>query len=148
MRVLESLAIVVALCAAGCGGGTGGGDDAATAPDASSEAPDAAGGGAPDTGPMDDAGTAMPGTPVLLSATLVVHGTHALSWRLPDSGCDEVVINRNRDGGPYTEATRLTGVATEAQSMAGHASGTYCYTVACVLGGVTSDASNEQCVSQ
>jgi hypothetical protein len=29
MRVLESLAIVVALCAAGCGGGTGGGDDAA-----------------------------------------------------------------------------------------------------------------------
>lgn len=148
MRTLEGLAIVVALCAVGCGGGTGGGDDAAVSPDAASATADASGGGEPDTGPRDDAGAAMPGTPVLLSAMIVTHGTNALAWTLPESGCDQVVISRNLDGGAFSEVARLTGVATEAEDFSGHGSGTFCYTVSCVLGGVTGDPSNEQCVTQ
>jgi hypothetical protein len=155
MRTFEGLAIVVALCALGaggamgCGGAPGGGDDAAGTPDAASATPDAAGGGGdPDTGPRADTGPAMPGTPVLLSAMTVTHGNIALSWRLPDSGCDEVIINRNLDGGAFSEVGRLTGLATETVNFSGHGSGTFCYTMSCVLGGATGDPSNERCVTQ
>jgi len=150
MRTLEGLAILVALCAMGCGGGTAGGEDAAAAPDAAmSTATDTGGGGGgPDAGPRDDAGPGMPGTAVPLRPMIVTHGTNALAWTLPDSGCDMVVINRNRDGGAYAEVSRLTGTATDAEDFSGHGSGTFCYTVSCVIGDVTGDPSNERCVTQ
>lgn len=143
----KSMILVLVLFVSGCGG-TGTVEDAAASPDAASPALDAAGGGDPDTGPRDDAGAAMPGTPVLLSAMIVTHGTNALAWTLPESGCDQVVINRNLGGGAFSEVARLTGVATEAEDFSGHGSGTFCYTVSCVLGGVTGDPSNERCVTQ
>ena len=144
MRAQSSI-VVFSLCFVACGGG-GGGElpDAASASDAArgndaSAAPDSATG---------DVGAAMPGSPVLLSAMTVVHGTIALAWNLPASGCDEIVINRNQNGGAYAEVARLTGVATDAEASSSHASGMYCFTISCVLGGVTGDPSNERCITQ
>lgn len=105
-------------------------------------------GSSDDTSNEEDVNVGPPGTPVLLSATLVMHGTMSLSWQTPDSGCDTVEINRKQDAGSYSVAQRLTGVATSAQDEPGHANGTYCYTVTCVLGGVSSPPSNEQCITQ
>ncbi len=121
------------------------GVDAGTTPDAGGGL-DA--GGAEDAGGGVDAAPGLPGVPVLLDVSLVEHGTFALSWRLPDSGCDQLVIMRNQDGGAFSMAQRLTGVATEIQDSPGHTDGTYCYTVSCELGGVTSDPSNERCGTQ
>jgi len=90
----------------------------------------------------------MPGTPVLLSAMIVTHGTNALAWRLPESGCDQIAINRNRNAGRYAEVARLTGTATDTEDFSGHGSGTFCYTVSCVIGDVVGSPSNEQCITQ
>ena len=120
----------------GAGGGTGGTGGSGAG---------GAGGGTGGAG----GGTAMtPGTPVLVSASLVTHGTMSLSWQLPTSGCDSVKISRNKDGGAFSVAKTLTGTATSTQDSPGHANGKYCFTVACVLGGVTSSESNEKCVTQ
>jgi len=150
MKVLDGWVISVVLCAVGCGGTTGG-DDAASAPDAATSAePDATGGGGgdPDTGPRDDAGASMVGTPVLVSAMIVTHGTNALAWTLPASGCDQIAINRNRNGGAYAEVSRVGGTATESEDFSGHGSGTFCYTVSCVVGVLAGSPSNEQCITQ
>ena len=90
----------------------------------------------------------MPGTPVLVSATLVIHGTMSLVWQLPASTCTNVQINRKVDAGMYSVAQTLSGQTTSAQDMPGHAAGTYCYTITCELNGVASAASNERCVTQ
>ena len=146
MRV-QTWLVALSLCVVACGGGGGGGElpDAASASDAA-RGNDAA--AAPDSATSDGGAAAMPGSPVLLSAMTVVHGTIALAWNLPASGCDEVVINRNQNGGSYSEVQRITGVATDAEASAGHASGTFCFTISCVLGGVTGDPSNERCITQ
>ena len=96
-----------------------------------------------DTGP-----SGPPGVPVLTSATLVTHGTMMISWTLPASGCDTIAVNRNSNGAGYAVAQMVTGVATSATDMPGHATGMYCYTVSCALGGMTSAPSNERCVTQ
>ncbi len=90
----------------------------------------------------------MPGTPVLLSAKLVTHGTMSLAWQNPPSTCLTVEINRNKDAGAYSKAQTLTGQATSAQDMPGHTDGTYCYTITCNLNGLASPPSNEKCVTQ
>lgn len=113
----------------GAGGGTGGS-------------------GAGGTGGAGGGTATSPGTPVLVTANLVTHGTMSLSWQLPTSGCDSVKVSRNKDGGSFTVAKTLTGTATSTQDSPGHANGKYCFTVACVLGGVTSSESNEKCVTQ
>jgi hypothetical protein len=90
----------------------------------------------------------MPGTPVLVSATLVTHGTMALTWQNPASTCTNIEINRKVDAGTYSVAQTLAGQTTSAQDMPGHTSGTYCYTITCKLNGVASSPSNEKCVTQ
>ena len=95
-----------------------------------------------------DGGTALPGTPVFVSATLVTHGTMSLVWQIPASTCDHVEINRKLDAGMYSVAHTLTGQTTSVQDMPGHAAGTYCYTITCKLNGVASPPSNERCVTQ
>lgn len=117
----------------------------AGAPDAA-RAIDAGPATAPDAGGPLDAG--VPGSPVLRSVTLVEHGVMELTWENPASGCSNLTINRKRDAGAYEVAQTVAGVATSAIDMPGHASGTYCYTVACTLGSLTSTPSNERCVTQ
>jgi hypothetical protein len=90
----------------------------------------------------------MPGAPVLVSVTQVTHGTNALVWQNPPSTCTTVEINRRVGTGPYSVVQTLTGSTTSAQDMPGHASGTYCYTVACKLNGIASPPSNEKCIMQ
>ena len=90
----------------------------------------------------------MPGTPVLVSATLVTHGTMSLVWQNPASTCTTIEINRKVDTGMYSVAQMLSGTTTSAQDMPGHTSGTYCYTITCKLNGLASAPSNERCVTQ
>ena len=129
----------------GCGSPSPGpGVDAAAPTDSGSAPVDAAVVDAGnDTGP-----SGPPGVPVLTSATLVTHGTMMLSWTLPASGCGTIAVNRNSNGAGYAVAQMVTGVATSATDMPGHATGMYCYTVSCALGGMTSAPSNERCVTQ
>ena len=96
----------------------------------------------------DSGATVAPGSPVLTAARLVTHGTMSLTWTLPASGCDTIVVNRKKDAGAYAVAQMLTGVAVSAMDMPGHATGTYCYTLVCTLGGMASEPSNERCVTQ
>lgn len=103
--------------------------------------------GAPDAG-APDAGPTLPGTPVLTSAQMVVHGTNSIAWQLPTSGCSTVELNRKKDAGAYAVAKTLTGVATSTQDSPGHSSGVYCYTIVCKLNGFASSPSNEKCVAQ
>jgi hypothetical protein len=95
-----------------------------------------------------DGGTAVPGTPVLVSATLVTHGTMSLVWQNPASTCATVEVNRKVGAGTYSVAHTLSGQTTSVQDMPGHAAGTYCYTVICKLNGLASSPSNERCVTQ
>jgi hypothetical protein len=90
----------------------------------------------------------MPAAPVLVSATLVTHGTMALVWTNAAPTCTALEINRKVDAGMYAVAQSLSGQATMAQDMPGHTSGTYCYTITCKLDGVASAPSNEKCVTQ
>ncbi len=90
----------------------------------------------------------MPGMAVLLSANLVTHGTMSLAWQNPASTCATVEINRKTDAGAYSVSQTLTGQATSAQDMPGHANGTYCYTITCKLNDLASVPSNEKCVTQ
>lgn len=101
-----------------------------------------------DSAVQPDAGPVTPEAPVLLTARLVVHGTMSLAWRAPDSTCDTFTIHRKQDAGPFEVAQTVTGQATSAQDMPGHANGTYCYTITCNLGGLSSPPSNERCVDQ
>lgn len=101
-----------------------------------------------DAAPAVDTGATGAGTPVLVSATLVVHGTMALAWQNPASTCSSLMINRKKDAGAYAVAQTLTGQATSVQDMPGHTAGTYCYTVTCTLNGQSSSPSNEKCVTQ
>jgi hypothetical protein len=93
-------------------------------------------------------GSATPGTPVLVSATLVTHGTMGLVWTNPASTCTTLEINRKVDAGMYSVAQSVSGQTTMVQDMPGHASGTYCYTITCKLDGAASPPSNEKCVMQ
>ena len=93
-------------------------------------------------------GAAIPGTPTLISATLVTHGTMALVWTNPASSCETLEINRKVDSGMYALAQSVSAQTTTAQDMPGHTSGTYCYTLTCKLDGVASPPSNEKCVTQ
>ena len=102
----------------------------------------------PDDASDGDGGTAVPGAPVLVSATLVTHGTMSLVWQNPASTCTNVEINRKVDAGAYSVAHTLSGQTTSLQDMPGHAAGTYCYTVTCKLNGLASAPSNERCVTQ
>lgn len=129
--------------AGGAGGGTGGSSGMG-----GSGGTGGAGGAGGGTGGAGGGTATTPGTPVLITASLVTHGTMSLSWQLPTSGCDSVKISRNKDGGAFAVAKTLTGSATSTQDSPGHASGKYCYTVACVLNGTTSSESNEKCVTQ
>jgi len=101
-------------------------------------------------GGHDDAhgDTGEPGTPVLVSATLVVHGTMSLVWENPASTCTTIEINRKVDAGSYSVAQMLAGSTTSAQDMPSHAAGTYCYTITCKLNDLASAPSNEKCVTQ
>ena len=101
-----------------------------------------------DAAPSVDTGTTGVGTPILVSASLVVHGTMALAWQNPASTCSSLMINRKKDAGTYAVAQTLTGQATSVQDMPGHTAGTYCYTVTCTLNGQASPPSNEKCVTQ
>jgi hypothetical protein len=85
---------------------------------------------------------------VLLSVTLVTHGTMSVAWKNPDSGCDVVQINRKSGDGAYAVVQTLTGQATSAKDEPGHSNGTYCYTVTCKLAELVSEPSNEICVTQ
>lgn len=96
-----------------------------------------------------DAGPALPGVPVLTSVTVVTHGTMALTWQLPGSGCATIGVRMKvGTGGAWATVKTLTGVATSTQYSPGHANGTYCYQVTCTLQGTTSDPSNEKCATQ
>lgn len=149
------LSIILLATAVGCGSGDSG-PDGGSAGDASSGGGDAgtgggdagAGGDGGDGGAGGDAGMTTPGTPVLLTASLVTHGTMSLEWQNPISTCATVEINRKKDTGAYSVAQTLTGQATSAQDMPGHANGTYCYTITCKLNGIASSPSNEKCVTQ
>lgn len=139
--------------AGGSGGDSGAGGNAGTGGAGGTGGTGGSGatGGNSGTGGMGGAGggmMTMPGTPVLVTASLVTHGTMSLSWQLPTSGCDSIKISRNKDGGAYAVAKTLTGTATSTQDSPGHTSGKYCYTLACVLNNVTSAQSNEKCVTQ
>ena len=123
------------------GGGNAGADSGSGGGDA---APDGASNGDASNG---DGGTA-PGTPVLMSATLVMHGTMALAWENPASTCTAIEINRKVDSGMYSVAQTLSGQTMSAQDMPGHTSGTYCYTITCKLNDLASSPSNEKCVTQ
>lgn len=90
----------------------------------------------------------VPDAPVLVEASLVTHGMISLAWENPASTCSVVEINRNTDGGDYSVAQTLTGLATSAEDMPGHTNGTYCYTITCTLDGLDSEPSNEKCVTQ
>ena len=95
-----------------------------------------------------DGSTAAPGTPMLVSATLVTHGTMSLVWQNPASTCETVEINRKVDAGTYSVAHTLNGQTTSVQDMPGHAAGTYCYTITSKPNGFASLPSNERCVTQ
>lgn len=99
-----------------------------------------------DAAPGSDGATVA--APVLVSATLVVHGTMALTWQNPAATCATILINRRKDLGAYAVAQTLAGTTTSAEDMPGHDNGTYCYTLTCVLGGQPSAPSNERCVTQ
>ncbi len=106
-----------------------------------------------DAGPVDagpvDAGPPTPGIPVVTAATVVVHGTHQITWQLPASGCSTLsLMMKVGAAGTYSVVKMVTGVATSTQYGPGHALGTYCYEVVCILGGTTSSASNEKCATQ
>jgi len=77
--------------------------------DAGSLAVDA--GAVVDAAPSVDTGATGVGTPVLVSASLVVHGTMALAWQNPASTCTSLMINRKKDAGSYAVAQTLTGQA-------------------------------------
>ncbi len=100
-----------------------------------------------DGGGSSDGATTV-AAPVLVSATLVVHGTMALTWQNPAATCTTVAINRRKDLGAYAVAQTLPGTTTSAEDMPGHDNGTYCYTLTCTLGGQASAPSNERCVTQ
>ncbi len=153
-----SMAILLALVVSGCGmnavtppsdAGTDANTDAPSASDSASvlDVPNPLGVDVP-SNPTTEAGGNGPSAPLLVSARQVVHGTNSLSWQYPDSPCDMVEINRNKDGGPYAVAQTLTGAAMGAQDMPGHAPGRYCYTLTCKRNGMSSVPSNERCVSQ
>ncbi len=153
-----SITVFVFATALGCGSGDSGSDGGTTGVDSGGGGGGggagggggggggAGGGGAAGAGV--DAGSTMPGTPVLLSANLVTHGTISLAWQKPTSTCATVEINRKKDADAYAVAQTLTGQATSAQDMPGHANGTYCYTITCKLNGLASAPSNEKCVTQ
>ena len=104
--------------------------------------------GIADAGPVD-AGPPTPGIPVVTAATVVVHGTHQITWQLPASGCSTLsLMMKVGAAGTYSVVKMVTGVATSTQYGPGHALGTYCYEVVCILGGTTSSASNEKCATQ
>ena len=126
--------------------GCSNGDSEPTGIDARADVIDSGSGEAdaqPDAAVVVDAGSSPPGTPVLLSASLVAHGTMALAWQNPASTCATVEINRKKDAGAYSVAQTLTGQATSAQDSPGHTSGTFCYTITCKLGGLASSPPNQ-----
>ena len=95
-----------------------------------------------------DAGSVTPGVPVLTSVTVVTHGTMAVSWQLPASGCTTLALRMRVGAGAYSTVRSLTGAATSTQYSPGHASGTYCFELTCTLQGLESGVSNERCASQ
>ncbi len=95
-----------------------------------------------------DAGPAIPGAPVVTSVSVVTHGTMAINWQLPASGCSTLTLRMKVGTGAYSTVRSLTGVATSTQYSPGHASGTYCYQLTCTLQGLESAASNERCATQ
>ena len=91
----------------------------------------------------------MVGAPIVTAATVVTHGTHQITWQLPASGCSTVSLAlKVGTTGTYSDVKMVTGTATSTQYSPGHASGTYCYQVTCILSGVSSVPSNEKCVTQ
>ena len=101
-----------------------------------------------DAGTKSDGGSETQGTPTLVTASLVTHGTVSLAWQNPASTCATVEVNRNKNAGAYAVAQTLSGSSTSVQDMPGHTSGTYCYTITCKLNGLASAPSNEKCVTQ
>lgn len=151
MKTVGILSLAAIALTFGCGSsepgpGTETGGDAGGRSDSGTGGRDAGTGG--DAGSGGDGGTGAPGTPVLLAASLVTHGTMSLSWQNPTSTCVTVEINRKKDTGAYSVAQTLTGQATSAQDSPGHANGTYCYTITCKLNDLSSPPSNEKCVTQ
>lgn len=137
------------LClAAGCGGSEAAPDGGALVDARAADAGPAMDASPPEAGPVVDAGDVPLMPPILLSAQVVVHGTIALAWSLPASGCTTITVNRKKDTAAYAAAQSVTGVATEVQDMPGHANGTYCYNLLCTLNGASSAPSNERCVTQ
>ena len=92
--------------------------------------------GVPDAG-NPDAGSLEVGTPIVTSATVVVHGTHEITWQLPMSGCTTLTLNMKVGTGMYSAVKTLTGVATSTQHSPGHANGTYFYQVVCTRNGMS-----------
>lgn len=135
------------LClAAGCGGSEAAPDGGALVDARAADASPVM--DASDAGALVDAGDLPLMPPLLLSAQVVVHGTIALAWSLPASGCTTITVNRKKDAEAYAPAQSVTGVATEVQDMPGHANGTYCYNLLCTLNGASSALSNERCATQ
>lgn len=143
MRVMKVLFVLGFAFLLGCGSVPAMDRDAGHE-QADSGTPDA---GTPDSG-VPDAGMATVGIPVLTAATVVTHGTHQITWRLPASGCSTVSLTLKVGTGTYSEVKMVTGTATSTQHSPGHANGTYCYQVTCTLNGMVSAPSNEKCVTQ
>ena len=85
---------------------------------------------------------------MVTSVTVVTHGTMAITWQLPSSGCTTLSLQMKVGAGAYSTVRSLTGVATSTQYSPGHANGTYCYQLTCTLQATESAASNERCATQ
>lgn len=85
-----------------------------------------------------------PMTPEIVDV-MPMSGALHVSWKLNDTGLDNVLVWRNKDAGAYAIAYTLPGTATSQHDMDAMAPGTYCYKVQTKRGGVTSDESAEKC---
>ena len=72
-------------------------------------------------------------------------GALHVEWKLKDTGLTSVELWRKKDAGAYAKAYTLPGSATSQHDGAATGAAMYCYRVATIRGGITSDQSNEMC---
>lgn len=116
-----------------------GGRDAGTADAGLNSTPDAG---------TADAGAGAPALPTVTSATVLSHGSIRVQWTNPNPACDTLALMRSRDGAAAVVASQPASSATEVVDAPGHASGTYCYSLACSRGGAPQGSSNQKCATQ
>ena len=135
----------VMILAGACGGGTSGPGGGGGAAGSGGGAGSGGDGGMGASGGSGGAGGAAPVLAPTLDAVEPLAGGLHVMWTNNTPDCDQIELDRNKDGGAFATEYTLTGAAESQHDTAATAPGAYCYKARCIRGAETSPDSNEKC---